>query len=318
MKITAPFFALGVWIASVTIGTDDPPAAPTPAGPAPAPTRARETPAESPGRAVVDPVLPPDPKEAEADRIAAEAVAETPTAASLSSEEKISILKDALGANADEALAYQALDEDVAQLRETLEAMIGKGEDTQRTLEGVPGFDDDLERIGIAREIADEIRELYPQVQTLRGKLLLLDAQTGTSGADFKPIEAVSPELVELPSSVPAVSLPTKLEPRPRTVLPMLEAELCFHAGDVEGALAILQKTPAGELGARGIYVLGSCLVAKRRFAEAKKVLAPLLEDPASSTLREAASRQMSRMKLIEAGLVGLDPLVIAVEENKR
>lgn len=339
MKVAAPCFALGVWIASALLGAQDPPASPAtaqepaPAGPVPG-AASPSSPAENSGanaapgagsgapdaptRAAVDPVLPPDPKEAEADRIAAEAVAGAKGAAALTADEKLAVLKEALGANADEALAYQALDEDVVQLRETLEAMIGQGEDTQKSLEGVPGFDDDLERIGIAREIADEIRDLYPQVQSLRGKLMLLDAQTGTSGADFKPVQAASPEPDASGVDSRAVATPAPLGPRPRSAQPKVEATLCFHAGDVDGALQILTKLPAGELGPREVFVLGSCFVAKRRFAEARKALAPLIDDDRNPTLQEAARRQVSRMNLIEAGLVGLDPLVIAVEENKR
>lgn len=331
MKIAVPFFALGVWIASATFSRDDvkpapasPPAATSETAPAvPNPSTPPATEESSTTREAVTPVLPPDPREVEADRIAAEAVAGTQSAASLSKEERMALLRDALGAGAAEELAFETLDVDVTQLRETLEAMIGNGpDDTKPTLLRVAGFEDELERIGIASEIADEIRALYPQVQALRGELLMRDLQTGQLRSDFTPVSTTSAAPSESTSTGDGTTHESKLAPvlgpRPRTNQPKYEAELCFHAGDIDGALQILSRLPAGEFSPRETFIHGSCLVAKRRFAEARQLLDVLAADDRSPTLAEAARRQLSRMNLIEAGLVGIDPLVKAVEDNKR
>jgi hypothetical protein len=257
VKIAVPFFALGAWIASATLTREEvkpAPVSPPAASSEPAPAVANPSTPSSNAEAettreAVTPVLPPDPREVEADRIAAEAVAGTESAASLSREERMALLRDALGADAAEKLAFETLDVDVMQLRETLEAMIGNGpDDTKPTLLRVPGFEDELERIGIAAEIADEIRALYPQVQALRGELLMRDLQTGQLRSDFTAVSTTNATHSESPSSGEDAAHGGKvapvLGPRPRTNQPKFEAELCFHAGDVDGALEILSQMP--------------------------------------------------------------------------
>jgi hypothetical protein len=256
----------------------------------------------------VPPAVPPTPEATPVAPIAVdgagEAGAVVPSDIAMPADPVRPLLEATLGEGNAELSALDVLDRDVERLRRTLESLVGKGQDTRSSLEDIPNFDAELEGVGIASDLASEIRDLYPEVQSLRGELMLLDLRTKRSTAEFHAVgsEVAPPEAPPTPEPL--------ARPLPRSPFPEIEALLHFRAGDREATQAILGVLPSGELRPETRFALGSSLVAARRFEEARDVLAPLVEDEGRATLAAAARRQLVRMDMIESGVVGLDPLL--------
>lgn len=235
------------------------------------------------------------------------------------------LVQEILGSGSEDISAIDVLARDVERLRKELNATVGQGADTKSALLEIEGYDKELESLGIHGDLANEIRSLYPEVQSLRGELMLLDLRTQKSETSFKPLtagdagateEAANPNAEAPQSGVEA----TRIERAglPRTDFPKLEAMLHFAKGDRVGSAEILSHLPDGELDPSARFALGSSYVAERRFTEARAVLKSLIEDQSRPVLAAAAQRQMKRMEMIEAGLVDVDPLTKQIQEDAK
>ena len=235
------------------------------------------------------------------------------------------LVQEILGTGSDDMSAIDVLARDVERLRKELNATVGQGADTKSALLEIEGYDKELESLGIHGDLANEIRSLYPEVQSLRGELMLLDLRTQKSETSFRPLnapDAATSDEVATPSveggknGVEA----TRVERAglPRTDFPKLEAMLHFAKGDRVGSAEILSHLPDGELDPSARFALGSSYVAERRFTEARAVLKSLIEDRTRPVLAAAAQRQMRRMEMIESGLVDVDPLTKQIQEDAK
>ncbi len=251
----------------------------------------------------------------EAARIVAEATSGLESQTPLSDQEMKALLRDVLGGADSDVSALDVLEKQVLQERLELNALIGQGPDAKSLLDKIPGFNDELEKIGIPADIAEQIRNLSAKVIELHGEKSLRDwTKYEEIGKKSEPEGFKS---ITDPSAT-AEAAPPPPKTRPRSSLPKLEAALLFQSGNADEALEILSKLPEGDLAAQDRFILGSCLVAKRQFEQAAAVLKPLAESKDSDMLAQAAKRQLKRMEMIEAGLVGLDPLEKARVENQK
>ena len=149
------------------------------------------------------------------------------------------------------------------------------------------------------------MRRLLDEVRSRRAKLALLDLRGATSAnpneglrsvTEAAAIEEKPPQDAGAAAVAAGEAAPDVLDgPSPD---PEREAAIAYRDRDVNTVLALLGDMPVLRMEPETQWIFASCLMSKRRFADAKPILATLERDTEHTHLAQAAKLQLATHRI--------------------
>ncbi|MFH0945509.1 MAG: hypothetical protein V2A76_09965 [Planctomycetota bacterium] len=211
--------------------------------------------------------------------------------------------------------AAEALEAEVAKLRETLGSLVSEGEMGVELLQEVEGPEQHLRELGVSEERAEAIRIISNEVRALRAKLRLIELRSPEDTkllekdplASFDPLEdQATHEAEELAARLAEQrGSKSKSSRQQRSLYPSREALLAFKQGDYGGVIEILKTFEPREIEVDALYAYGCALVEIRNFETARQVFERVKGFTDRKALSESAGYQLTRMQHLEHGIVG-------------